>query len=480
MAKSAPVGVAPEKAKAGRDLTPREVVEELSKYIIGQDQAKKMVAVALRNRYRRQQLSADMRDEVLPKNILMIGPTGVGKTEIARRLSRLVNAPFLKVEATKYTEVGYVGRDVDSMIRDITDQAVRIVQREKMERVQDRARQQAVAQIVNALSSRRRQRQGPDIIEAIGGFLGQQAPSEAVEENAEQEAMSERERVRLMVESGELDNRNIEIEIEEQKSPFIQVFSPAGLEEMGMNLQDMLGGLMPKMKRKRSVTVREAKEILTFQNAQKMVDMDQAVAEAIKRVEESGIIFVDELDKVAGRETGHGPDVSREGVQRDILPIIEGSTVMTKYGPVKTDHILFIGAGAFHVAKPSDLIPELQGRFPLRVELKSLTEQDFVRILKETESSLIKQYSALLAVEGVQLEFSEDAIEEIASIAAQVNSQTQDIGARRLHTIMERVLEDVSFHASEIAPTTLKVTAEYVRDRLADVIKNVDISRYIL
>jgi ATP-dependent HslUV protease ATP-binding subunit HslU len=480
MAKSAPVGIAAEKVKTGRELTPREVVEELNKYIIAQDQAKKMVAVALRNRYRRQQLPPDMRDEVLPKNILMIGPTGVGKTEIARRLSRLANAPFLKVEATKYTEVGYVGRDVDSMVRDITDQAVRIVQREKMEKVQDRARQQAIAQIVNALSSRRRQRQGPDIIEAIGGFLGQASPSEAVEENAEQEAMSERERVRLMVESGDLDNRSVEVEIEEQKSPFIQVFSPAGLEEMGMNLQDMLGGLMPKMKRKRSVTVREAKEILAFQNAQKMVDMDQVVAEAIRRVEESGIIFIDELDKVAGRETGHGPDVSREGVQRDILPIVEGSTIMTKYGPVKTDHVLFIGAGAFHVTKPSDLIPELQGRFPLRVELKSLTEQDFVRILKETESSLIKQYSALLAVEGVQLEFSEDAIEEIASIAAQVNGQTQDIGARRLHTIMERVLEDVSFHASEIAPTTLKVTAEYVRDRLADVIKNVDISRYIL
>lgn len=480
MGRSAPARVAPDKARTDRDLTPREVVEELNKHIIGQDQAKRMVAIGLRNRYRRQQLSADMRDEVLPKNILMIGPTGVGKTEIARRLSRLANAPFLKVEATKYTEVGYVGRDVDSMIRDITDQAVRMVQREKMEKVQDRARQLAVAQIVNALLSRRRHRQGPDIIEAIGGFLGQTPPSETVEENAEQEATSERERLRQMIESGELDNRNVEIEIEEQKSPFIQVFSPAGLEEMGMNLQDMLGGLMPKMKRKRTVNVREAKEILTFQNAQKMVDMDQAVAEAIGRVEESGIIFIDELDKVAGRETGHGPDVSREGVQRDILPIVEGSTVMTKYGPVKTDHILFIGAGAFHVTKPSDLIPELQGRFPLRVELKSLTEQDFVRILKETENSLLKQYSALLAVEGVQLEFTDDAIEEMASVAAQVNGQMQDIGARRLHTIMERVLEDVSFNASEIAPMSLKVTAEYVRDRLADVIKNVDISRYIL
>ena len=470
----------PTALKHGRELTPREIVAELDKYIIGQDEAKRAVAVALRNRYRRQQLSGDLREEVIPKNILMIGPTGVGKTEIARRLARLANAPFLKVEATKYTEVGYVGRDVDSMIRDITEQGIRMVQREKMEAVQERARQMATDDILRRLrSSHRRERPPREPLEAVAAFLGQTS-TEQVESEEADEQPEDRADVRRRLLAGELDQLHMEIEVEESKSPFVQILSPAGMEEMGMNLQDILGGMMPKTRKRRTVTVAEAREILTYQHANRLIDMDQAVSEAVRRIEETGIVFIDELDKIAGREKGVGPDVSREGVQRDILPIIEGSTVMTKYGPVRTDHILFIGAGAFSVAKPSDMIPELQGRFPLRVELRSLTEQDFVRILTEPENSLIRQYSALLQVEGVTLEFTEEGVAEIAHIAAEVNAQSEDIGARRLHTIMERLLEEVSFHASEIAPTTVRISQAYVRERVAGVAQDLDLSRYIL
>jgi ATP-dependent HslUV protease ATP-binding subunit HslU len=478
MAESTTSSMTGTKRKQGRELTPREIVAELDKYIIGQDEAKRAVAVALRNRYRRQQLSGDLKEEVIPKNILMIGPTGVGKTEIARRLSRLANAPFLKVEATKYTEVGYVGRDVESIIREITEQAVRMVQRERMDAVRDRARSMAIEQVLSMVSGRRRARPAREPLEALAGFLGGREPTES-EEGQENEP-DEREAMRRRLLAGELDDRMVDIEIEESKSPFVQVFSPAGMEEMGMDLQNMLGGLMPKTRKKRHVPVSEALEILTHQNAQKLIDMDQVLSEATARVEDSGIVFIDELDKIAGRERGVGPDVSREGVQRDILPIIEGCTVVTKYGPVRSDHILFIGAGAFHATKPSDLIPELQGRFPLRVELKSLSEGDFARILTEPQSSLVKQYTALLAVEGVTVEFTEDGIAEIAKIAAEVNAQTEDIGARRLHTVMERLLEEVSFHASDIAPTTVRITAAYVQERLSGLARNVDLSRYIL
>ena len=467
-----------------QDLTPRQIVQELDKYIVGQDKAKRAVAVALRNRYRRQQLTGDIREEVIPKNILMIGPTGVGKTEIARRLSRLANAPFLKVEATKFTEVGYVGRDVDSMIRDLIEIAVRMVQREKITEVEERAREMALDEILEILQpGRPRARPVPAPLEAMAAFLSQRPiePEPEAPQAEGDEVERIRQRLRARLEAGELDDRMIEIEVEESKSPFVQIFSPAGMEEMGMNLQDMLGGMLPKGRRKRRVSVREAKEILAYQRAQQLIDMDQVVSDAVSRVEESGIIFLDELDKIAGRESaGFGPQVSREGVQRDILPIVEGSTVMTKHGPVRTDHILFIAAGAFHVSKPSDLIPELQGRFPLRVGLDSLNEKDFVRILTEPRNSLIRQYNALLQIEGVELEFTEDGVAEIAKIAGEVNEATEDIGARRLHTIMERLLEDVSFSAAEMPPTKVTVDAAYVRDKLSEITKDTDLTRYIL
>lgn len=471
------------------DLTPRQIVEELDKYIVGQDKAKRAVAVALRNRYRRRMLSDELRDEVIPKNILMIGPTGVGKTEIARRLSRLANAPFVKVEATKFTEVGYVGRDVDSMVRDITEQAVRMVQQERIAEVSDQADELAVDRIVELLRPSPRQRTGSrppaNLAEAMAGLLGQatgqQEPEpEAPAEGAEGEDDGDRTAFRARVAAGELDDEMVEIEVEESRFPTVQIFSAAGMEEMGMNLQDMLGGIMPRQRRKRSVTVAQAREILRHEQAQALIDMDQVTRDAVERVEESGIIFIDELDKVAGREAGHGPDVSREGVQRDILPIVEGTTVMTKYGPVRTDHVLFMAAGAFHTTKPSDLIPELQGRLPLRVELDSLAEDDFVRILTEPRNALTRQYTELLAIEGVDLQFTEDGIGEIARVAQRVNEQTENIGARRLHTILERVLEEVSFEAPEIQPASVVINAAYVRQRLADVVENVDLSRYIL
>ena len=464
------------------ELTPRRIVEALDRYIVGQADAKRSVAIALRNRMRRQQLSDDIRDEVIPKNILMIGPTGVGKTEIARRLARLVRAPFVKVEASKYTEVGYVGRDVDSMVRDLVEAAVRMVRNEKIEEVKERAEQRAMDRLLDSIQ----RRGGPTAarIQSFGDAMAamlQQRPPEPEQEEEPSEDRSTREELRRRVLAGELDDHMVEIEVEESRFMALPVFSGQGMEELGINLQDMLGGMFPKQRRRRNVTVGEARRILLDQEAERMIDMEQVTAEAVGRAEQSGIIFIDEMDKIAGRErTMGGPDVSREGVQRGLLPIVEGSTVMTKHGPVQTDHILFVAAGAFHTNKPSDLIPELQGRFPLRVELGALGEDEFIRILNEPENSLIRQYTELMKTEGVELEFTPEGVAEIARIAAHVNEETENIGARRLHTVMERLLEEVSFEASDIAPATVKVTAEYVGEQLADVVKNLDLTRYIL
>lgn len=443
-------------------LTPRQVVEELDKYIIGQHRAKRAVAIALRNRWRRQRLPDDLRDEVMPKNIIMIGPTGVGKTEIARRLAKLVHAPFLKIEASKFTEVGYVGRDVDSIIRDLTEIGVNMVKQEMTEQVQEKARQQAEERLLDLL------------LPPIRTSPGLESPAED-----QMEQKNTREKLRRQLHEGRLDDRYVEIEIKEKVMPF-GIISNVGLEEIEMNLKDMLGGLLPEKSKRRKVKVAEAMTILTQEEASKLVDMDKVVKEALQRVEQTGIVFLDELDKIAGRESGHGPDVSREGVQRDLLPIVEGSTVTTKYGPVKTDHILFIAAGAFHVSKPSDLIPELQGRFPIRVELDSLGKDEFIRILTEPRNALIKQHIALLRTENVTIEFTKDGIEEIAEIAAKVNEQTENIGARRLHTIMERLLDEISFDAPERRGAAITIDAAYVRERLSDIAKSEDLSRYIL
>jgi len=466
------------------ELTPRRIVAQLDRYIVGQAQAKRSVAIALRNRMRRQQLSDEIRDEVIPKNILMIGPTGVGKTEIARRLARLVRAPFVKVEASKYTEVGYVGRDVDSMVRDLVEAAVRMVREEKVEEVRERAEARALDRLLDALQ--RRPGSGSSRLQSFGDAMAAMLQQRPVETEREESEESDEERVtrdalRRRLLAGELDDQMIEIEVEESRFMALPVFSGQGMEELGINLQDMLGGMFPKQRRRRTVTVGEARSLLIDQEAERMIDMDQVTGEAVDRAEQSGIIFIDEMDKIAGRErTMGGPDVSREGVQRGLLPIVEGSTVMTKYGPVQTDHILFVAAGAFHTVKPSDLIPELQGRFPLRVELSALGEQDFVRILSEPQNSLIRQYTELMKTEGVVLEFTEEGVAEIARIAAHVNEETENIGARRLHTVMERLLEEISFEASEVAPATIRVTPEYVKSQLADVVKNLDLTRYIL
>ena len=474
-------------------LTPKRIVEELDKYIIGQHKAKRAVAIALRNRYRRRLLSDDLREEVIPKNILMIGPTGVGKTEIARRLANLTAAPFIKVEATKFTEVGYVGRDVDSMVRDLVQVAQRMVENEKMEEVKGLAMQAALDRILDILEPplrRRRQPAREPWVEAIGNiFPGAQQEEETPEPepaDSDYRAAAERkqrirEKLRDQLAAGLLDDRKLEIEVEETASPFFQVFSQQGMEEMGVDLQGMLGSMMPRKKKTHTVTVAEAKQLLADEAAREMIDHDQVTREAIERTEQSGIIFVDELDKIAGRERGGdgGPQVSREGVQRDILPIIEGSTVITKYGPVSTNHILFIAAGAFHVTKPSDLIPELQGRLPIRVELDSLGEDDFVRILQEPKNALIKQYIGLLATEGVEMEFTEGAVRQIARIAAEVNSRMENIGARRLQTIMERVLDDISFRAPEVEKKVV-IDEDYVAHQLEDIVKDEDLSRYIL
>jgi ATP-dependent HslUV protease ATP-binding subunit HslU len=475
---------------AMEDRTPREIVAELDKYIIGQPNAKRAVAIALRNRYRRRRLPDDLRDEVIPKNILMIGPTGVGKTEIARRLAKLASAPFVKVEATKFTEVGYVGRDVDSMVRDLVQVAVRMIEQEKMEEVRDQADAAAVERILDLLhpTSRQERQDTRDtgfMAGAFGSFFGgeSQGRSEEEEEAAKKRAeQAERVRARLREQLllGALDDRRVEIEVEESAVAHMPAFSDAGMEEITFNIGDMLGGMLPKRKRQRSVTVREAREILRQEEARKLVDQDQVKRDAVERAEQAGIIFVDEMDKIAGREGGAGPDVSRGGVQRDILPIIEGSTVMTKYGAVRTDHVLFIAAGAFHVAKPSDLIPELQGRLPIRVELDSLNEVEFRRILTEPKNALIKQYQALLLTEGVTIEFPEDGIAEIARTAAEVNARTENIGARRLHTVLERVLEEISFAAPDVDDRRVVVDAAYVRSRLEKIVSDQDLARYIL
>jgi len=435
------------------ELTPREIVRELDKYVISQHDAKRAVAIALRNRIRRQKLDPEMAEEVMPKNILMIGPTGVGKTELARRLAKLANSPFLKVEASKFTEVGYVGRDVESMIRDLVEISIDMVREERLAEVEDRAERNAEERLLDLL------------------MPAQPEESESAERT--------REKLRERLRAGKLDDRMVEIDVRE-RGPSFEVTTASGIEEMDINLKDMLPGLFAGRTRKRKMRVGEAVDYLVQEEEQKLVDMDQVTRIAIERVERSGIIFLDEVDKIAGREGGHGPDVSREGVQRDILPIVEGTTVNTRYGFVRTDHILFIAAGAFHVSKPSDLIPELQGRFPIRVELKSLTEADFIRILKEPKNALIKQYQALLDTEGIKLTFTEDALEEIAAFAARVNETTENIGARRLHTILEKLLEDVSFDGPDLKKKNVKVDVGYVRKQLADIVKDQDLSRYIL
>jgi len=466
-----------------RELTPQEIVAELDKYIIGQEEAKRCVAIALRNRWRRLNAPPEMRDEIIPNNILMIGPTGVGKTEIARRLAKLAGAPFIKVEATKFTEVGYVGRDVDSMIRDLVDIAVNMVREEHEQRVRDRARELAEERILDLLVPPAQPASRKEVVAGPGFFL-QSAPPANADSTAEAEARERtRQRFREKLRAGELDDREIEIEVATDTVPMVQVFGPLGIEEMGLNLQELFGNLAGQRRKKRRVTVAEARELLTQEEAQKLIDMDKVTREALQRVEQSGIVFIDEIDKVAARDgTRGGPDVSREGVQRDLLPIVEGCSVMTKYGMVRTDHILFIASGAFHVTKPSDLIPELQGRFPIRVELKSLTEEDFYKILTQPKNALLKQYQALLQAEGVELEFTDAAVRKIAEIAARVNEEVENIGARRLHTVLTTLLEEILFNVPDRIPEGGKIVvdAEMVEKRLSGIVQNRDLSQYIL
>ncbi|AGE21677.1 HslU--HslV peptidase ATPase subunit [Geobacillus zalihae] len=460
-------------------LTPRQIVEKLDQFIVGQKEAKKAVAIALRNRYRRSLLDEKLRDEVMPKNILMIGPTGVGKTEIARRLAKLVGAPFIKVEATKFTEVGYVGRDVESMVRDLVETSVRIVKERKMNEVKDRAEQQANKRLVELLVPGKPKQTIKNPLELLFGGQGAQADNSYSHEDEQVE--QKRRQVAWQLANGQLENEMVTIEIEEQTPLWFDFLQGAGIEQMGMNMQDALSSLMPKRRKKRRLKVSEARKVLINEEAQKLIDMDEVTQEAVRLAEQSGIIFIDEIDKIArsGAVSGSA-DVSREGVQRDILPIVEGSTVMTKYGPVKTDHILFIAAGAFHMAKPSDLIPELQGRFPIRVELAKLSVDDFVRILVEPNNALIKQYQALLATEGISLEFSDDAIRKIAEVAFEVNQTTDNIGARRLHTILEKLLEDLLFEAPDIGIDKVVITPQYVEQKLGSIVKNKDLSEFIL
>ncbi|WP_103105938.1 ATP-dependent protease ATPase subunit HslU [Brevibacillus reuszeri] len=459
-------------------LTPRKIVEHLDKYIVGQAQAKKAIAVALRNRYRRSRLPEQIIDEVVPKNILMIGPTGVGKTEIARRIAKLTGAPFIKVEATKFTEVGYVGRDVESMVRDLVEASIRTVKQEKMESVKEKAEKLANEAIVEVLvPSRKQQSSFKNPLEMF--FGGQQQSQQPANDPEEASVEQGRRQVAWQLANGQLEEQIIEIDVEDQSPTMFDMFQVPGTEQMGMQMQDMLGSLMPKRTKKRKLRIKDARKVLIQQEAQKLVDMDEVTQESIRRAENHGIIFIDEIDKIAGKD-GRGPDVSREGVQRDILPIVEGSTIMTKYGPVKTDYVLFIAAGAFHMAKPSDLIPELQGRFPIRVELTSLSAPDFVRILTEPKNALLKQYVALLETEGVQVEFTPDAIQELARLAAEVNQSTDNIGARRLHTILEKLLEDLSFEAPDIHLEVVQITPDYVKQKLGNIVGNKDLSQYIL
>ena len=458
----------PEPMPSFDELTPREIVVELDKYIIGQTPAKRAVAVALRNRVRRQKLPPEMAEDVLPKNILMIGPTGVGKTEIARRLARLAGCPFVKVEASKYTEVGYVGRDVESMVRDLVEVAIDMVREEKLDEVAERAEQAAEERLLDLLLP---SSPPPTTIETT---------TPASEAQGKEIAQRTREKLRVQLREGKLDQRMVEVEVRERMMPAFEIVSSQGVEEMDINVKDMLSGMFGQQKKKRKMTVAEAYDYLIQEEENKLLDMEQVTRIAVDRVEQMGILFIDEVDKIAGRESGHGPDVSREGVQRDILPIVEGTTVNTRYGMVRTDHILFIAAGAFHTTKPSDLIPELQGRFPIRVELSSLSEADFVRILTEPKNALIKQYIALLDTEGLKMNFSDDGVASIARFAALVNEQTENIGARRLHTILEKVLEEISFDAPDMKKRSVKIDAAFVQKQLTDVVKDQDLSRYIL
>jgi ATP-dependent protease HslVU, ATPase subunit len=458
--------------------TPRQIVAELDKYIVGQKQAKRSVAVALRNRYRRGKLPEAMRDEVVPKNILMIGPTGVGKTEIARRLAKLVHAPFIKIEATKFTEVGYVGRDVESMVRDLVETAIRMVKEERTEKVRDKAEEAANERLASLLvPSQAKPKSQRNPFEMLFGGGQNNQPEEP--EEVDPSLQTKRSDTLTKLKAGSLENEIVEIEVDDTTPTMLDMFSGPGQDQMG-NMQEMLSQFMPKRRKKRKLSVKEARKVLVVEEAGKLIDMDDVIAESVARAEQSGIIFIDEIDKIASNGRGQGPDVSREGVQRDILPIVEGSTVVTKYGPVKTDYVLFVAAGAFHVAKPSDLIPELQGRFPIRVELSSLTDDDFVRILTEPENALTKQYAALLQTEGVEIEFTDEAIVELARMAQDVNRNTENIGARRLHTLLEKLLEDLSFEAPELQLTHLAITPEYVKDKLSSIASNRDLSQYIL
>ena len=486
-------------------LTPKQIVAELDKYIIGQGEAKRSVAIALRNRARRQMLDEDIRDEVAPKNIIMIGSTGVGKTEIARRLARLVDAPFIKVEASKYTEVGYVGRDVESMIRDLTELAVNMVKEEQTESVKERALEQVEERILDYIypppSSLKKNREdesseegeladsgdlegeSQEIPELSAGMIeiaDEPVEPESVRKQREERYLRTREKFRKQLRDGKLEDKPVEISVKNRTAPLIEIFSPGGIEEMDINFKDVFGGLMPKQTKTRRLTVSEARQILMQEEAEKLIDMDSVVGEAVSRVEDTGLVFLDEIDKIAGREQKAGPDVSREGVQRDILPIIEGCTVATKYGMVRTDHILFIAAGAFHMSKPADLIPELQGRFPIRVELKSLGEGDFKRILTEPKNALVKQYIAMMETEELNISIREDAIDEISALAYRVNEAVEDIGARRLHTIMEKLFEEISFEAPDLEHKAIVVDAEYVNGQLSDIVKDEDLSRYVL
>lgn len=460
------------------ELTPKEIVKELNKYIVGQHQAKKSVAVALRNRWRSKQLLDDMKDEIIPKNLLMIGPTGVGKTEIARRLAKLVNAPFIKVEATKFTEIGYVGRDVESMIRDLVETAIRMVKQEKIQAVNDKAYELANERIMECLKPSAKRDAPRNPFEML--FSG--SMTQTKEEPLDPQPADDFNRQELLrrLKNGELDDDMIEVVVDDHAQPMVGMFAGSGMEEIGSNIQDMLGGLLPKKQKKRKVTIANARKIFIQEEAQKLIDMDEVTSAAVKQAENYGIIFLDEIDKIAVRGKAQGPDVSREGVQRDILPIVEGSTVVTKYGPVKTDHILFIAAGAFHISKPSDLIPELQGRFPIRVELSNLSKDDFRQILTEPANALLKQYVSLLETEGIKITFTDDAIDELADIACRVNAQTENIGARRLHTVLEKLVEDLAYEAPDIEQKNITIDSAYVQSKLAHIVVNQDLSHYIL